>query len=526
MRRMIIPFLYSIVIAFYLSFPFFFTAAKLPQAQVHVHILSVNDFHGRLNTTATIHGKAAGRADYLAAYLKQRERTNPNTLLVHSGDMVGGSPPVSALAQDEPTIDFLNTVGFDVGTLGNHEFDKGIQEMLRLLYGGYHEKTGFFAGTSFPYVCANAVYADTHELLLPPYVIKQVDGIPIAFIGIVTTETPQVTLPENVASIQFLDEVETINHYTKELKAKGIHAIVVLAHNPGSTIGPVTMGDLARFAKETDADVDVLIGGHNHSYVNGTVNGKLLVEAYSYGLAFADIDLVIDRKTRDIVKKSAEIVPTYHENITPDPAIQQMLTKYETKTASITEKRIGTVNDTFTRDQDRNGQSSLGTLLADAQRKAMATSISFVNPGSIRADLQQGEVTWGALFTVQPFGHKLVKMNMTGKEIRDVLNEQWQDNDTNMLQVSGISYTWESTQPKGNRVGAILLEDGSPVEDARVYSVTINAFLAAGGDHFSTFVKGTDRVEESSDLEALVQYIPLLSDQTVYHATDRIHKTR
>ena len=279
-----------------------------------LQLLGVNDLHGQLDTyNASLN---AGGIEYLASYLKQREAENPNTLLVHAGDAVGASSPVSALLQDEPTITFLNELGFDVGTVGNHEFDEGVKEMMRLINGGSHPKTvekyGEFAGADFPYIAANVVDASTNENILQPYVIEQVNGVPIGFIGVALSDTPSIVAPSGVAGVKFTDETEAINKYTAELKEQGVETIIVLAHNPSTSKqdGTNPGEELVDIANNVDDEVDVLFGGHNHSYTNTTVDGKLLVQSYSYGTAFSDVDLTIDPITKDVVNKKAEIVTT------------------------------------------------------------------------------------------------------------------------------------------------------------------------------------------------------------------------
>jgi 5'-nucleotidase len=180
----------------------FFSAVnrfQAPPKQPHtlsLQLLGINDFHGQLDETRLMGGKPVGGAAYLAAYLRQRERENPNTLLVQAGDMAGASAPESALLKDEPTIQVLNALGFDVGTIGNHEFDEGIPEMMRLIYGGFHPKTGYFEGASFPYICTNVLDNKTKKPIFPPYYIKRVNGVPIGFIGIVTKTTPSIVTPD------------------------------------------------------------------------------------------------------------------------------------------------------------------------------------------------------------------------------------------------------------------------------------------------------------------------------------------
>ncbi|GAD14982.1 5'-nucleotidase [Geobacillus kaustophilus GBlys] len=476
---------------------------------IEVQLLGINDFHGQLNVTRKVGGREVGRADYLAAYLKQREAENKNTLLVHAGDAVGASPPVSALLEDEPTIEVLNKLGFDVGTLGNHEFDEGVAEMLRLIHGGYHPATGDFAGADFPYVSANVVDAQTGKPILPPYVIKRVNGMPIGLIGVTLTETPTIVTPSGVAGVKFIDEATAINKAVRELKKKGVQTIVVLAHNPGvsNPDGTNASGEIVDIAKNVDDEVDVIFAGHNHAYLNAVVDGKLLVQSYSYGTAFSDVDLKIDPRTKDVVAKKAEIVTTYHDGITPDPEIRALVEKYEAKVAPLVNQVVGTAAETITDEQNESGESALGNLIADAQRAAMKTDFAFMNPGGIRADIEQGEVTWGELYNVQPFNNQLVKMTLTGAQIRQLLNQQWQPTQTRMLQISGLRYTWSASKPVGEKVIDIQLPDGTPLKPDAEYTVTVNSFLADGGDGFTVLTHGTNREVGPVDLDALVSYI-------------------
>ncbi|MCM3734693.1 bifunctional metallophosphatase/5'-nucleotidase [Bacillus cytotoxicus] len=488
-----IPVLISIIISSV------FSTSESPE--IPVQIIGLNDLHGQINTSTPLNGKPAGRAEYITSYINAYKQQFPHTLLVHTGDMIGGSPPISALFQDEPTIEFLNMLQFDVGTIGNHEFDEGVTELKRLIDGGFHPKTGMFPGSSFPYVCANVLDANTNKPLFPPYTIKWIDGVPIAFIGIVTKETPFLTMQSDMSAVTFIDEATAVQTYVRELQQKGIHAIIVLAHLDGKTADGITYGPLADLANKLDDDVDILFGGHNHSYMNGYVNGKLLVEAYSYGRALANVQLTINRKTKDITKKTAKIIPTYHGQIQPNPIIQLWLQSYQTKIAPITEQVLGKSVHELTRDQNKDGEADLGSLLATSQRQAMQTDIAFVNLGTIRHNLQQGFITWENTFLIQPFENKLIKMELTGKEIQSVLHEQW-DDEIRILQVSGIRYTWGK-----NGVESITLENGEPLQDHTTYSVAVNSFLANGGDKFTIFQKGRNRVEGPTDQEAFANFI-------------------
>lgn len=478
---------------------------------IDVQILGVNDFHGQLNTSKKIGSRYAGRADVLATYLKEAEAQNKNTLIVHAGDMVGASAPVSALLQDEPTVEFMNTMGFDVGVPGNHEFDEGLDEMLRLINGGYHEVTGDFAGANFPYVCANVIYKDTGKPVLPPYVVKKVNGMPIGIVGVVLDETPTIVTPSGVATVEFIDEAEAVNDAVYQLKEQGVKTIVLLAHVTGSYDDKNNeyTGELFEMANAIDDEVDVIFAGHSHGLVNVEVDGKLIVEAWSYGTAYADVDLQIDPLTKDVVNKTAWVTTTYQDDVTPDAEITQLIEKSEEEVAPIINEVIGTAATPIAKAQNEAGESALGNLIADAQRAAMGTDFAFMNPGGIRADIEAGEVTWGELYTVQPFNNDLVKMTLTGEQIRRLLNQQWAGQPyPRMLQISGLKYTWDSTRPSGDEIVDIFLADGTTaIDPAASYTVTVNSFIADGGDNFSVLLEGTDREVGPVDLDALIDYI-------------------
>ncbi|HET7656961.1 MAG TPA: 5'-nucleotidase C-terminal domain-containing protein [Bacillales bacterium] len=474
-----------------------------------VQILGINDLHGQLDVYRTVNGQKVGGAAYLAAYLKKYEQKNKNTLLVNAGDSVGASAPVSALLEDQPTIEFMNKMHFDVGTLGNHEFDEGVHEMLRLIYGGYSPKTGYFEGANFPYICANVVYKDTGETVLPPYVIKKVNGMPIGFIGVVTTETPNIVVPSGIAGVKFVDEATAINKAAAQLEKRGVHAIVVLAHDSASSWhdGTHAQGRAVQFASKINDDVDVIFAGHNHDYANTTVDGKLIVEAYSYGTAFSDVQLKIDPKTKDIVSKKAKVITTYHDGIQPDPEIKKLVQHYEQKVAPLVNRVIGTAAESITQQASPAGESALGDLVADSQKAQMNTDFAFMNSGGIRADLNAGDITWGELYTILPFNDQLVKMTLTGEQIKNVLEQQWSGDYPKILQISGLHYTWDENAPVGNKVTSITKADGTPLQMDQTYTVTANSFISQGGDGFTVFENGQNQVTGPTDLEALVEYI-------------------
>lgn len=481
--------------------------------EINLQILSINDFHGQIDKAGKVDNRATGTAEYLAAHLKQRESQNKNTFLVHAGDIVGASSPASALLQDEPTMEILNELNFDIGTLGNHEFDEGLTELKRMIDGGTHPNTGYFEGANFPYIVANVLDKKTKKPILQPYAIKVVNGVKVGFIGVVTKTTPSVVTPAGVKDVIFTDEAEAVNRQVKELKKRNVEAIMVLAHEGGfqdKTTGQIT-GPIAEMVKKFDPEVDVVFAGHSHTYLNGTVDGKLVVQAGSYGSAFADVDLVIDKKTRDVVKKSAEVVYTYHEGITPDARTHKIVEDAKAKVAPIISREVGQSVATITRTENAAGESALGNLITDAQRWKMATDFSFMNPGGIRANMPAGKVTWGDLFTIQPFGNDLVSMKLTGEQVKQVLNQQFKDPDRiRMLQISGLTYKWDNSRPANDRVYDLKKSDGTLIDPTKVYSVTVNSFMASGGDAFTVFAEGTERIVGPTDLDALVEYVKQL----------------
>jgi 5'-nucleotidase len=510
---------------------------------VPVQILAINDFHGQVSAGKKVNGRPVGSAPVLAAYLKKEQQDfDGSTFIVHAGDLVGASPPASALLQDEPAIMFLNLLGHRncspknrlnpkanlVATLGNHEFDEGLNELMRLLKGGNYVKGPFledpWQGAAFPYVAANVVRKGTNETLLPRYVIKEVDGIPLAFIGAVLTATKDMVTPSGVAGLKFREEAAAINACIAELKAKRVKSIIVLLHQGGwqsayegpTRPGAAVSGPLRKILSRLDDEVDVVVSGHTHSFTNALApnqNGKeiLVTQAWYAGKGYADIELEVSRATRDVVKKSATIVTAWADagpGLTPDPEATTLMLAAEQKVAPVTNRKIAVAASDILRTRNRAGESALGDLIADAQRQAMATDFAFMNPGGIRTSIAAGEVTWGELFSVQPFNNYLVKMELTGRQIYDLLDQQFPPRQTypRMLQVSGLTYTWDASQPKGNRIVEVR-QDGVPLDKAKTYTVTVNSFLAEGGDRFSAFVKGANKVKGPVDLEALVSYL-------------------
>ncbi|MES2353451.1 MAG: bifunctional metallophosphatase/5'-nucleotidase [Pseudomonadota bacterium] len=548
------------------------------KALVKVKILGFNDFHGRISAGTVFAGRPAGGAAVFASYLKAAQAGIENrTFIVHAGDAVGASPLSSALLQDEPTITFFNQLANSsctyearmhprcnmVGTLGNHEFDQGRGRLLHLLYGGQAgagpSLEPAYQGAKFPYVSANVVSAQTGKPILPAYVIKHVryqDGrgktrtMPIAFIGAVLKETPTVVTPTGVTGLKFIDEAAAINHYIPEIRAQGVRTIIVLIHQGGAQDNYVGQTDssksamsgaLADIVSRLDDEIDVVVSGHTHSFTNAILqntHGKsiLVTQAFSYSTAYADIDLQIDSKSRDVVAKSASVVIAFADRgpgLSPDRAAAELVSRAERKVAPIANQLIGTITEDIKRLPNSAGESALGDLIADAHRAAMNTQVAFMNPGGMRADMRYaglhssplplGTITYNDLFSIHPFGNSLVKMDLTGQQIIELLNQQFPPYQAaaRMLQVSGLTYTWSAERPAGNKVVSVQI-GGLPIDRSALYSVAANSFIAAGGDRLTVFTRGVNRVGGPLDIDALIAYVKSLPQPIATSTCDRI----
>ena len=517
----------------------FFTATVVsvgakPSGTVEVQILAVNDFHGNLVPPSGSSGRIgtvnAGGAEYLATHINNLRATNPNTVVVSAGDMIGASPLLSALFHDEPTIETFNLIGLDFNAVGNHEFDEGIYELIRMQEGGCHPVDGCldgdgFDGASFRYLAANVTWKKNGKTVFPAYRIRAFKGVQVAFIGMTLEGTPSIVTPSGISMLDFNDEADTVNALIPELKQKGIEAVVVLIHEGGFPTGgyndcPGISGPIVDIVNRLEDEVDLVISGHTHQAYNCVIDGIPVTSAASFGRVVTDIDLTLDRSTGDVIAASVNnnIVT---RDVPKDNFITALIDKYNLIAAPLANRVIGSVTADITRTNNAAGESALGDVIADAQLAATADPslggavIAFMNPGGIRADFTylgssagegDGNVTYGESFTVQPFGNSLVTMTLTGNQIDTLLETQWVVN--RVLQVSnGFTYQWSASAPVGNRVDiASIMLNGVQIDPDGSYRVTVNSFLADGGDGFAVLVQGTNRLGGEVDVDALEKY--------------------
>lgn len=515
------------------------SAGASPSGTVDVQILAVNDFHGNLQPPSGSSGRIgtvnAGGAAYLATLVAGLRATNPNTVVVSAGDMIGASPLLSALFHDEPTIEAFNLIGLDFNAVGNHEFDEGAAELLRMAEGGCHPVDGCldgdgFDGASFQYLAANVVHQDNGKTLFPAYKTRSFAGAKVAFVGMTLEGTPTIVTPSGVAGLDFLDEADTVNALVPHLKSKGVETIVVLVHEGGFPTGgynacPGISGPIVDIVNRLDDEVDVVISGHTHQAYNCVIDGKVVTSAASFGRIVTDIDLTIDRFTGEVVSMTANNTIVTRD-VPVDGGITALIAKYDAVAAPLANRVIGSITADITRTANAAGESALGDVIADGQLAATAPAgfgeavVAFMNPGGIRADLTyaqsgaegDGNVTYGEMFTVQPFGNSLVTMTLSGAQIDTLLEQQFTgcgaQNANRVLQVSaGFSYTWSASAPACSKVDPSTIKiNGVTVDPNGSYRVTVNSFLADGGDNFAVLIQGTDRLGGAVDTDAFESY--------------------
>ena len=514
--------------------------AMAQAASVDVRVLAINDFHGNLRpppggiSIADPAEKtrkitvAAGGSEHMATLVKQLRQGARNTIFVAAGDLIGASPFLSAMFHDEPTIESLSMMGLEVAAVGNHEFDEGKDELLRMQNGGCHpvdkcQGPHPFPGAKFRYLAASTIEKQTGKTIFPPYEIREFDGIPVAFIGLTLKGTADIVSPVGIAGLEFRDEADTVNALVPEIKARGVEAIVVLIHEGGFPTGdyndcPGISGPIVDIVKKFDKAVDVVISGHTHRAYVCEIDGRLVTSGDKYGTIVTTIDLKLDSVTRDVISAKADNVIVRTGAYAADAEQAALLASYDQFAGPIANRRAGSITETLSRAPNDAGESALGDVIADAQLAATtadtngAAVIAFTNPGGVRTDIPRkddGAVSYADVFASQPFRNQLVTLTLTGAQIRNMLEQQWLDpKRPRILQVSkGFNYTWDNAKPDGERVVADRMSlNGQRIDPAANYRVTVNNYLAVGGDGFTVLKEGTAPQFGIYDVDALYGY--------------------
>jgi 2',3'-cyclic-nucleotide 2'-phosphodiesterase (5'-nucleotidase family) len=517
----------------------------------HVRIVGFNDFHGQLVDSASkVDDVPIGGAATLSSYIQRERAGNPNgTVVVTAGDNIGAAPPESTLLRHHSTIAVLDAMGLDLTTFGNHEFDDGYAEAIRIIFGdgayaaaraqqglppqqrrrrgagaSVDAKKGAagvaaakgktrWPGSPFPWVAANVVYAKTGRPVLPPYVIKELNGVKVAFVGAVTADLKNVTNAKGIPNIKALDVADSVNRYVPQLQAKGVKTIVVVMHEGGNvdkTDRTKVDGPVKDIAERLHPEVDAIVAGHSHDHFATEIAGKQVIHAGNYAKALGVIDFAVDRRTGQVVSGSSRLVINDENGIAPDPKVAALVDRFAKAVAPRTSKVVTTLHAPLTRAANAAGETTFGTLIADAQRAHAKADVGLMNTGGVRQDIDRtGPLTWGELFSAQPFANRVMKLELTGAQLRQVLEEQFGDGSAppRMLQVSGLTMHLDITRPVGQRVVKVVMEDGSELDPKRTYSVAANSFIADGGDGYVTLKKGRRRQDLGVDIDALVRHL-------------------
>jgi 5'-nucleotidase len=517
---------------------------------IEVQILAFNDFHGNLETPppvevtepdGTKHKIVTGGAAHLAAALAGLRAGHSNTVTVSAGDTIGASPLISANYLDEPTIAAMNMLGLEFNSVGNHEFDKGVDELKRMQVGGctkYTRRTPCavepFGGARFRYLAANVVQADG-KTVFPATGLKAfrtpAGPIRIAFIGMTLRATANLVTPSGVKGVSFTDEAATANALVPWLRAQGADAIVLLIHQGGKTSRFTTgngcdglYGDILPILAKLDPAITTVISGHTHwAYVcrgsSPVGGGRLLTSAGKYGYFVTDLRLRFDPATRRLLDQSAANLVVGDGERGDDPEVKALVGRYATAAAPIGNRVIGRLSATAPNDDD-DSESPAADLVADSMLAATDSAdlggaqLALVNATGVRVHLPGGDVKYKDAFAMMPFGNNLVVMTLTGAQLKTVLEQQYAlplrakaTKPAVLATSAGFTYAVDLKMAEGSRVSDMRL-NGNPIEPGSYYRVVVNNYLASGGDGLSGFTAGTDLTDRGIlDLDALVAWI-------------------
>ena len=510
---------------------------------IPVQILAINDFHGNLEapeSPVTIHmmdgsapNKRFGGASALAGTIKQI-RSRPHSITVSAGDLIGASPLVSAYFLDEPTIAAMNAIGLELNAVGNHEFDKGSAELRRMQTGGCEKHTTRvpcrvepFKGARFRFLAANVRKADG-STVFPGTAVRRFGPVTIGFIGMTLKETGMLVTPAGVAGLSFADEAATANALVPALAQQGADTIVLLIHQGGKLPDTYRQagcdglsGAILEIMERLDPRIEIVVSGHSHNAYaceldRGGAN-RLLTSSGRYGYMVTDIRLEFDPRTHRLSSRGAINVPV-HAGAGGDWDVARLVKRYADAAAPAAARVVGRLAAPAPRS---DGESPAANLIADAQLAATRApgggdaDIGFINATGVRTDLvplADGSITYGAIFALQPFGNNLVVKTLTGAQLKAVLEQQFrvEKGETTigslLVPSQNFRFAYDPSRPAGRRIVSMEL-DGQPILPNGRYRVTLNNFLASGGDGFSVLSEGADTFDAGLDLDALEAWL-------------------
>ena len=516
-----------------------------PRGPVTLNLVAINDFHGNLEPskytyTSAATGKSetlrAGGIEALSGALAAWRKEDKDLLFIGAGDLIGASPALSSMWADEPSIEAMNLLGLRLSSVGNHEFDQGRKELLRQQAGGCDSPrpgkacrlSPDYRGARFTYLAANVLDSATGKPFMPAYRIEEVKGVKVGVAGAVLQGTASVAVASAIAGLDFIDEAEAINKTLPQMRADGAKVFIALIHEGGRTDESPDQpgckgltGGVVDIVKKLDPAIRLVITGHSHQGYLCTVDGRIVTQADAAGHLLSRIALKVDASSGAVSHIDVSNVVMDPAKFPADPQVAAYLAGVKERSRAALARPLGKLGTaTVARRANDAGESPLGNLIADAvlaATRAQGAQIGFMNNGGIRKDLETSDAAlttnFGHAQAVLPFGNTLVVLDLTGAQLRRLLEQQWQRpsaSGATILQVSqGLNYSWDEKRPVGQRlVPGSLKFNGKPVEDNQTYRVVANNFLAEGGDNFPEFAKGSNRVDtQIVDLDALSEYI-------------------
>jgi 5'-nucleotidase len=526
---------------------------SVPPPPKTIQILGTNDFHGRILNNPT--GAEAGAA-VLAGAVKQLRDQNEDTLFAAAGDLIGASTFESFIQHDKPTIDALNEAGLDVSSVGNHEFDQGYDDLVNRVMAPYDVDDNPFGGAQWKYLGANVKFKATGNPALPATWMKKVDGVDVGFVGAVTEHLPELVSPAGIADLEITDIVEAANEEAENLKDEGAEIVILLVHEGAATTSYASAtdpaSDFGKIVNGVNGDIDAIISGHTHLAYNHRVpvpewaaqdrpvTKRPVVSSGQYGYNLNRLRFRVDPMTGEVLGIRTSVLAlqsndgagNWTPNYLPDSATASIVADADAVGKVLGARQLGEIAGPFNRArtstnaENRGGESTVGNLVAEVQRWATpdfvgGAQIAFMNPGGLRQDMVGGvtagdpyprTLTFRQAADVQPFANTLVNMDLTGAQIKATLEQQWQPAGASrpFLRLGaskGFTYTYDATKAAGSRITAMFL-NGTPIDLAATYAVTVNSFLAAGGDSFFALAGGTNKQDTGiTDLQAMVDYM-------------------
>lgn len=469
--------------------------APVNKKPVNLTILHTNDVHGNLlprediinsDGDKNLVGGGAALGSVINMEREMAKARGEQVLLLDAGDMAMGTP-ISGLFEGKPVIEVMNREGYDAATIGNHDFDWGINALQNMIQ-----------DASFTFVAANIKDAQGQPLAnVKPFIIKDLPGVKVGIVGLTTPDMKNVTGRDEVKAMNFEDPVQTLTATIPEMKKQGAEVIIVLSH----------MGlEQDRILAQNMKGIDLIVGGHSHNTLAEPIKvGDTLIAQTGFGgKNLGKVSLTWDPEKKSVVAGSGSLIPIDTNSINPDVEINSIVNKYQQKLDSVMDVKLGESTDDMLQPSDGK-ETNLGNLITDIMRDVAGTDVAFLNSGCIRTNLSKGEVKYKDIYSVIPFDSKIVTLSMKGQDIMDVIERSLEHTENDkVLQISGLNVVYNSTMMPGFKLLQVSTSDGNPIDRSKEYTVATIDFLAKGGDAYTPFTNGQESGKEGEVLHDAV----------------------